>query len=388
MISIIHPRLHTLGGASKLIVETAIELTSRGFLIQLICGKCHPYWRETIRHVGRSDGKIFLNELGVRFESPISWLMVIQLSQKLSRMIDTSAKAVIASGFPAWIASSISRHHNRVMISFLQDAPPVLHDYDAWNKLPFSLCIFYKFMNRFYGEIDKRSVATSDIIITNSYLSAKLNSMVYDLNYKKISVIYPGINVRELIIANPSPKKAARKKIDIIFIPNGASPWRRPDTVLKAVGKLKNVLAIFTGASTEDLRKVINLARKIGVRDKVVCLPFLLGSKLRYMYSIASVVVTLAYRESFGLTALEALALGKPVIITKNSGAAEVLLHGVHTLHADPNDYDGLAIKIEKLLTDIQFAEKIVRNGRLKVLREFTIQKFVNSLLKEINIIS
>jgi glycosyltransferase involved in cell wall biosynthesis len=212
--------------------------------------------------------------------------------------------------------------------------------------------------------------------------------MVYDLNYKKISVIYPGINVRELIIANPSPKKAARKKIDIIFIPNGASPWRRPDTVLKAVGKLKNVLAIFTGASTEDLRKVINLARKIGVRDKVVCLPFLLGPKLRYMYSIASVVVTLAYRESFGLTALEALALGKPVIITKNSGAAEVLLHGVHTLHADPNDYEGLAIKIEKLLTDIQFAEKIVRNGRLKVLREFTIQKFVNSLLKEINIIS
>jgi glycosyltransferase involved in cell wall biosynthesis len=147
---------------------------------------------------------------------------------------------------------------------------------------------------------------------------------------------------------------------------------------------LKNVLAVFTGASTLERRRVAQLAKKLNIREKVVCLPQLLEPDMKYMYSIASVVVSIAYRESFGLTALEALVMGVPVIISQTSGVSEILQHRVHALHVSPDDYAQLASHIEELLTNSQLAEKIARNGRLKVLNGFTIQNFVSSLIKEI----
>ena len=379
-ITIIYPRLHTIGGSSKLIVETAIELASRGHIIQLICGKCHPYWYKKLR----GNMGIFVEELGVRFDNPISWLMSLELSRKLSMMIDASSQVIIASGFPAWIASSMIPRGGKIIISYLQDAPPVLHDRDAWDKLPMHLCMFYKSMSRLYGEVDREALISSDLIITNSLLSAKLNSRAYGIKYDRIKVIYPGIDVKTFSRDTGVPNILRKRKRDIVFLPNGASPWRRPEIVLKAIQNLKNVLAIFTGASTLELRRVAQLAKKLDIEEKVVCLPQLLEPEMKYMYSIASIVISIAYRESFGLTALEALVMGAPVIISQTSGVSEILQHKVHALHVNPNDHAQLASYIEDLLTNSQLAEKIVRNGRLKVLNGFTIQSFVNSLIEEI----
>ena len=379
-MTIIYPRLHTIGGSSKLIVEAAIELASRGHVIQLICGKCHPYWHKKLR----GDMGIFVEEFGVRFDNPISWLMSLELSRKLSMMIDDLSQVIIASGFPAWIASSMIPRDGKIIISYLQDAPPVLHDHDAWDKLPVYLRIFYRSMSRLYGEVDREALISSDLIITNSLLSAKLNSRAYDIERNRIKVVYPGIDIKTFDRGTCIPNILRKRKRDIIFLPNGASPWRRPEIVLKAIQNLKNVLAIFTGASTLELRRVAQLAKKLDIEEKVVCLPQLLEPEMKYMYSISSVVVSIAYRESFGLTALEALVMGVPVIISQTSGVSEILQHGVHALHVNPNDHAQLASHIEDLLTNSKLAEKIVRNGRLKVLNGFTIQNFVNSLIEEI----
>jgi len=379
-MTIIYPRLHTIGGSSKLIVEATIELASRGHVIQLICGKCHPYWHKKLR----GDIGIFVEEFGVRFDNPISWLMSLELSRKLSMMIDDLSQIIIASGFPAWIASSMIPRDGKIIVSYLQDAPPVLHDHDAWDKLPVYLRIFYRSMSRLYGEVDREALISSDLIITNSLLSAKLNSRAYDIERNKIKVVYPGIDIKTFDRGTCIPNILRKRKRDIIFLPNGASPWRRPEIVLKAIQNLKNVLAIFTGASTLELRRVAQLAKKLDIEEKVVCLAQLLEPEMKYMYSISSVVVSIAYRESFGLTALEALVMGVPVIISQTSGVSEILQHGVHALHVNPNDHAQLASHIEDLLTNSKLAEKIVRNGRLKVLNGFTIQNFVNSLIEEI----
>jgi len=379
-MTIIYPRLHTIGGSSKLMVEAAIELASRGHLIQLLCGKCHPYWHEKLR----GNKGIFIEELGIRFDNPVSWLMSLELSRKLSMMIDNSSQVVIASSFPAWIASSMIPRDGKIIISYLQDAPPVLHDCDAWDKLPMYLRLFYKSMSRLYGEVDRQALISSDLIITNSQLSVKHNSKAYGVEYNRIKVVYPGIDVKTFDRGKSIPDVLQERKRNIIFLPNGASSWRRPEITLKAIQSLNNVLAVFTSASTLELRRVAQLAKKLNIREKVVCLPQLLEPEMKYMYSIASVVVSIAYRESFGLTALEALVMGVPVIISQTSGVSEILQHRVHALHVSPDDYVKLASHIEELLTNSQLAEKIARNGRSKVLNGFTIQNFVSSLIKEI----
>ena len=395
-ITIIHPRMHAIGGAERLVTDLAIELSLRGHVIRLITGKCHSYWKSLLT---RND-RISVKELGIRADSPIFWLFMKKFCYRLAKLADKSSQLLIASGFPSTISAAIAPCKNAIKLAYLHDAPPAIHDVEAWRRLPTHLRIFYTVMAKRYGEIDKHSLLYSDIIATNSRQAAKINADIYGIDPSCIRVIYPGVNIREFTRKKDIPylknnsrlsnfsTKIMRKydgRLDIIFVPKGASLWRKPETVLRAAALIRNTLLVFTGGTLMERRMVVRMAKDLGISQRVFCLPELLGEELKFMYSMCSLVISLSYRESFGLTPLEALLVGKPVIISCTSGVSEVLQDGIHALYVNPNDYLSLAQQIERLLTDEKFRKMLVQNGRSKVLKMFTIQHFVNALLKEVN---
>jgi hypothetical protein len=71
--------------------------------------------------------------------------------------------------------------------------------------------------------------------------------------------------------------------------------------------------------------------------------------------------------EPFGLTALEAIQWGVPVILSKNSGVTEVLPHGA--LKVDFWDVDGMADRIVAVLRHPQLADALTRSAAAEVRR-------------------
>jgi glycosyltransferase involved in cell wall biosynthesis len=88
-------------------------------------------------------------------------------------------------------------------------------------------------------------------------------------------------------------------------------------------------------------------------------------------YKRAMLFVMPSYFESFGISVVEAMAFGLPVVCTRAGGIPETVDDGVTGLMVEPGNSSQLAEAISGLLSDSQRREKMGRAGQEKVLKEF-----------------
>jgi len=86
------------------------------------------------------------------------------------------------------------------------------------------------------------------------------------------------------------------------------------------------------------------------------------------------------WAEPFGLTHLEAMSSGTPVISTAEGGQGEFLRHNVNALTFKPGVAEDLAAQIKSCLLDPSIAARIARNARQQVESEFSIDAYVGRL--------
>jgi glycogen synthase len=89
------------------------------------------------------------------------------------------------------------------------------------------------------------------------------------------------------------------------------------------------------------------------------------------LYHGARVVVLPSIYEPFGMTALEALACQRPVVASKTGGLPEIVEHNVNGFLTEPKDELDLAQWLMKLLSDAELRNRLGREGRARVSREF-----------------
>jgi glycosyltransferase involved in cell wall biosynthesis len=88
----------------------------------------------------------------------------------------------------------------------------------------------------------------------------------------------------------------------------------------------------------------------------------------------SSCVVAPAYLEDYGLTALEAMAFGKPVIVCNDGGyLSRLVTDGLNGLVVDPDPH-ALAAAIRRIHEDMAWAQQLGENGRA-VAAEFTWER-------------
>ncbi len=83
--------------------------------------------------------------------------------------------------------------------------------------------------------------------------------------------------------------------------------------------------------------------------------------------------------EGFGLTVLEAMAAGRPVVATRVGGVPEVVLEGRTGLLVPPADPDALAAACLEILTDPERAARLGEAGRRRAREEFCIDRLVEA---------
>ena len=124
-------------------------------------------------------------------------------------------------------------------------------------------------------------------------------------------------------------------------------------TLLLALGRLRRsrpgirVVIAGKGSYLDDLR---DLARRLGVDDRVHFTGFVPDGELVGLLHRADVAVVPSLYEPFGIVALEALAAGTPVVAAATGGLAEVLDGTGAAELFTPGDPDGLAAAVERAL--------------------------------------
>jgi glycosyltransferase involved in cell wall biosynthesis len=129
--------------------------------------------------------------------------------------------------------------------------------------------------------------------------------------------------------------------------------------------KLPEIQLVIAGPMQEGEQQLRDLARKLGIADRVVFTSFVPDADLAALYSGASVYACPSLYEGFGFTVLEAMACGIPVVCSKETSLPEVA--GAAALYADARNPN-------------EFGQALYQAFRDQGLRSMLVSKGVNNL--------
>ncbi len=158
----------------------------------------------------------------------------------------------------------------------------------------------------------------------------------YDASPKAITVIPCGVNLE---LFRSVEKEIARNYLGldgkgIILFVGRIVPLKGIDKLLMAMPYLENgqrlKLLVIGGDEycQDEMKRLKSLAQSLQIHDSVSFLGLVKQEELPYFYSAADLCVLPSYYESFGLVALESLACGTPVVVTKVGGLESVIRQG------------------------------------------------------------
>ena len=158
----------------------------------------------------------------------------------------------------------------------------------------------------------------------------------YDASPKAITVIPCGVNLE---LFRSVEKEIARNYLGldgkgIILFVGRIVPLKGIDKLLMAMPYLENgqrlKLLVIGGDEycQDEMKRLKSLAQSLQIHDSVSFLGLVKHEELPYFYSAADLCVLPSYYESFGLVALESLACGTPVVVTKVGGLESVIRQG------------------------------------------------------------
>jgi len=222
--------------------------------------------------------------------------------------------------------------------------------------------------NKLIYDEERLGMHAADCIIAVSHLTKNTIIEHYGIEPDKVMVVHNGVDInefhKELPVALGEVKLAGKK---IVLFVGRITIQKGPDYFIQAAQRVLRYEpnAVFVVSGSGDMEhRMIRLAADLGIGDKVIFAGFVRGDQLAQLYRAADLYVMPSVSEPFGITALEALANGTPILISKTSGAAEVV---EHALKVDFWDVDEMADKIVGVLQSAPLREVMSHFGKSEV---------------------
>jgi rhamnosyl/mannosyltransferase len=159
-------------------------------------------------------------------------------------------------------------------------------------------------------------------------------------------------------------------------------PHKGVDDLLHAVATLpENVVLVVVGGGPA-LSSLQSEVRELGLDGRVIFAQGVTDADLPRYYSIASVVALPSQNrlEGFGLSAVNALSCGRPVIVADMPGVRDVVENGVDGLLTEPLLPEVLARKVLALMNDPPRLEEMGKRARENALRKYSAGVVVDQL--------
>ena len=202
-------------------------------------------------------------------------------------------------------------------------------------------------INQRVYNIEKQGMEAADKIITVSNWTRDIVINKYGINPDKIVTVYNAVDPIS-DIDKISIRKGISDKIVTFLgrITFQKGPEYFVEAAYKVLQKMDNVRFVMAG-SGDMMHKMILRSAHLGISNRFHFTGFLSGDDVYQMYSISDLYVMPSVSEPFGISPLEAIQSNVPVIISRQSGVAEVLNHAIKI---DFWDIDALADAIYGIL--------------------------------------
>ena len=216
-------------------------------------------------------------------------------------------------------------------------------------------------------QIERRGMRAADAVIAVSRLTRNMIVKRYGIDPANVHVVYNATHSTGPTPDLPIPPIGRNEKI-VLFL-GRITAQKGPDFFLQAARRVleaePNVRFIMAG-SGDMIRHTIEQAAELGIADKVIFTGFLRGDDVERVFRMADLYVMPSVSEPFGIAALEALSYDVPVLISKQSGAAEVLKHA---LKVDFWNIEKMADRILAVLRHPRLQTALKAHGRLDLRR-------------------
>jgi glycosyltransferase involved in cell wall biosynthesis len=165
--------------------------------------------------------------------------------------------------------------------------------------------------------------------------------------------------------------------------------WKGHKTFLRALAMLPPSLPVRayvvggpiyeTFGSQTSSAELSELVRLLGLEERIGLTGFIEDSAMA-IRALDIVVHASTEPEPFGLVIVEAMACGKPVVVSRGGGASELIEPGVNALDFAPGDAPALAHRIEQLTRDAGLRHRLGRAGRSTAEQRFHRRRMASEL--------
>ena len=275
------------------------------------------------------------------------------------------------------ILSAVSEYADRAVIIAETEKFDVIHAHD-WMTYPAGEAVSWQshkplivhvhstefdrsgeHVNQAVYDIEQRGMQAAAKVITVSNFEKNTILNHYGIPSEKVEVVYNAAEHNGEVL----PHLSLDKKDKIVLFLGRITMQKGPEYFLAAAKKvidtIDNVKFIMAG-SGDMMHKTIELAARMGIGHKVLFTGFLRGEDVDRAYQMADLYVMPSVSEPFGIAPLEAMNRNVPVLISKQSGVAEIV---THALKVDFWDINEMANKMIAVLKRPSLQKTLSRNG-------------------------
>jgi glycosyltransferase involved in cell wall biosynthesis len=372
------------GGQNVYVGELAYQLARKGYEVDIFTRWEHPQlpqivqWRQGVRVVHIKAGPLecipkeqLLPYMAEFRENMLAFIRETQISYELihanffmSAQVAIELKAILH--IPFVVTFHALGHVRRIHQGEQDKFPP--------ERL----------------EIETAAIRQADYVVAECPQDREDLIKYYNAPTDKIRVIPCGVNPEEMF---PVDQRLARMRLklpqdDFVLLQLGRMvPRKGVDNVIKALPRLKytgtRARLIIVGGEEEvcgqgynpEIARLKQLAKDLGIQHAVTFAGRKGREELKYYYAAADIFITTPWYEPFGITPLESMACGTPVIGADVGGVKYSVLDGKTGLLVPPNDPQALAEKIDELRLRRPVLEEMGRNAIKRVQALFTWQR-------------
>lgn len=235
--------------------------------------------------------------------------------------------------------------------------------------------------------IEEKLMREADRIIAECPQDRQDMETLYGAPSTSIDIVPCGFNPDEFRPVTPDARQHLNlPRDDFIVLQLGRIvPRKGIDNVIRAVAILRKQykvparLIVVGGnseqpdpAATPELGRLMALAAELGIAHSVTFTGQRRRAQLRYYYSAANVFVTTPWYEPFGITPVEAMACGTPVVGTAVGGIKTTVVDGETGYLVPPDDPDALAERLAWLQRHPHVAQRMGWAGMRRAYQGYT----------------
>jgi glycosyltransferase involved in cell wall biosynthesis len=370
-IAMINTPFLTRTGGERQILMLALELQKRGHQIEIFTSFVEKTTYPEL------FSKIKINVIPIEPKFPkllnkASVLSMIMLSRKITKDFDI----INNHNFPTEWAAFLAKNRLKIPVVWMCNEPPF------WHLHPQQRVGIAKLGWPLYKIFDKMAVKQIDEILALSYLGANTIRQVYN---RESRIVRSGVNVE---LCHNATGKSFRKKHglanDIVLLQIGTFVYyKRQEDSITALALLskkhENVKLVLDGYGNP--KHLTSLAQKLGVEDKIIFTHATSDEELASTYAACDVFLYPS-DNTWGLVVAEAMAASKPIIVSKNSGAAEIITDNVTGFKVNHKKPTEIADHVEYLINNPELIEEMGNNSYQYVKQNLSWEKYAKDIEK------